>query len=43
MLGFDADLKTTAVNGGLAVELPRFNPSTLPCQHVFTLKITSVQ
>jgi alpha-L-fucosidase len=43
MLGFDGELKTTAVDGGLSVELPRFNPSTLPCQHVFTLKLTSVQ
>ncbi|MBL6829442.1 MAG: alpha-L-fucosidase [Puniceicoccaceae bacterium] len=43
MLGFDGELKTTAVDDGLAVELPRFNPSTLPCQHVFTLKLTSVQ
>ena len=43
LLGFDGELKTTVVNGGLAVELPRFNPSTLPCQHVFTLKLTSVQ
>ena len=43
MLGFDGELKTTAVDGALAVELPRFNPSTLPCQHVFTLKLTSVQ
>ena len=43
MLGFDGELKTTAVDGALAVELPRFNPSTLPCQHVFTLKLTLVQ
>jgi hypothetical protein len=43
MLGFDGELKTSAVDGGLAVELPRFNPSTLPCQHIFTLKLTSVQ
>lgn len=43
MLGFDGELKTTPVDGALAVELPRFNPSTLPCQHVFTLKLTLVQ
>ena len=43
MLGFDGELMTTAVDGGLAVELPHFNPSTLPCQHVFTLKLTAVQ
>ena len=43
MLGIDGELKVSRLNGGIEVELPRLNPSILPCEHIFTLKITQVK
>lgn len=43
MLGVGGDLQVARTSSGIVVELPRLNPSRLPCQHVFTLKLTSVK
>jgi alpha-L-fucosidase len=43
MLGVEGELKWKKEDGGIAVELPRLNPSRLPCRHVYTLKITSAE
>ena len=43
MLGYDAALPVEITNGGIAVTLPNFNPSKMPCEHVYSLKITSVK
>jgi alpha-L-fucosidase len=43
MLGVERDLNVMKRAGGVEVELPRLNPSKLPCNHVFTLKITHVK
>ena len=40
MLGVDGELKATKVGNGIVVDLPRLNPSKLPCEHVFVLKMT---
>lgn len=43
MLGVDGELEWEKEGSGIEVELPRLNPSKLPCNHVFTLKITNVK
>ncbi len=40
MLGVDGELKVTQSGTGIVVELPKLNPSKLPCNHVFTLRLT---
>jgi alpha-L-fucosidase len=43
MLGVDRLLKTKKRGNGIVVTLPTLNPSKLPCEHVYTLKLTSVK
>ncbi|VGO19622.1 alpha-L-fucosidase [Pontiella sulfatireligans] len=43
MLGVKGELEWEKEDNGIEVELPRLNPSKLPCQHVFTLKITNIK
>ncbi|MCF7849881.1 MAG: alpha-L-fucosidase [Kiritimatiellales bacterium] len=43
MLGIDGKLKYQLLAGHLVVDLPPLNPTSLPCEHIFTLKITKVK
>jgi len=43
MLGVDGALKVAKSGKGIEIELPRLNPSKLPCEHVFVLKMTKVE
>jgi alpha-L-fucosidase len=43
MLGVDGELKVRKQGTGIEVELPRLNPGRLPCQYIFTLKITDAK
>jgi alpha-L-fucosidase len=42
LLGHDAALTWRQDGTSVVVELPRFNPGDLPCDHAWTLKITGV-
>ncbi|MEC8405329.1 MAG: alpha-L-fucosidase [Verrucomicrobiota bacterium] len=43
MLGYDSVLPVKLTDGGISVTLPNFNPSKMPCEHVYSLKITAVK
>lgn len=43
MLGVDGELVVEKKGNGIVVTLPRLNPSKLPCNHVFVLKITKAK
>jgi alpha-L-fucosidase len=42
MLGVPGNLKFKASNGSLVIDIPQLTIDQLPCQHAWTLKITSV-
>ena len=42
MLGFEGTLEYQSKENNIIVTLPNFNPSTMPCDHVYTLKLTNV-
>lgn len=43
MLGFEGLLDYTSEHGNVTVKLPAFNPSTMPCKFVYTLKLTQAR
>ena len=43
MLGFGDALAVEKKGTGIEVTLPTFNPTRLPCEHIYTLKITSAK
>lgn len=43
MLGFEGLLDYTFENGNVTVTLPAFNPSSMPCDFVYTLKLTQAR
>ena len=43
MLGFEGSLDYSAHEGKVTVTLPAFNPSTMPCDFVYTLKLTQAR
>jgi len=43
MLGVEGKLNYELLAGHLVIDLPKLNPSHLPCEHIFTLKITHVK
>lgn len=43
MLGVDGELKSRKTPKGLVVTLPRLNPTKLPCDYIYTVRVTKVR
>ena len=43
MLGVEGELKTRKTPKGLAIVLPQLNPTKLPCDFIYTVKVTGVE